>query len=295
MPRVKDSAFIISRTDFGESDLIITLFSWRRGRISAICKGAKRSRRRFPGTLEPFSLVSFEGFSRSPLTLTRIDECRLIEPFTAIQENLRSYFCGSYFLEIIYRCCAEGQANPALFGMLRDLFSFLATTPQIRNFNCRIRLFELQIITLLGFRPELSGCLDCGQTFDRSRQLYFAPQTGGLVCNNCTPKHPSAFEVSRGTVNLLNQAHRLDNKMRNQLNFTPQVEAESARLCRALLRWHSGQVFKSLSIMERHADAGTTTTQRNADTAGFQPNRNLLSQPNQPQRESEHEFSGCCS
>ena len=53
---------------------------------------------------------------------------------------------------------------------------------------------------------------------------------------------------------MLNQAHRLDNELRNKLNFTPQVERESARLCRALLRWHSGYNFKSLKIMERYAE-----------------------------------------
>lgn len=254
MPRVKDNAFIINKTDYGESDLIITLFTAGRGKINTIGKGAKRSRRRFPGSLELFSLVAFNGFIKHPLALTRIDECQLLEPFTAIQEELRSYFCGCYFLEIVNRCCAERQANKALFNLLNDLFTFLATVPHNRNFNCRIRLFELQIITLLGFKPQLSSCLDCGRELDAGRFFHFSPQTGGLVCENCQPRHPASFRVSRGTINMLNEAHRLDNELRNKLNFTPQVERESARLCRALLRWHSGYSFKSLKIMERYAE-----------------------------------------
>ncbi|MBN2808420.1 MAG: DNA repair protein RecO [Deltaproteobacteria bacterium] len=254
MPRVKDSAFIINKSDFGESDLIITLFTAERGKISTIGKGAKRSRRRFPGSLELFSLVNFNGFIKHPLALTRIDECQLIEPFSAIQDDLRSYFCGCYFLEIANRCCAERQANPALFALLQEIFTFLATLPLNRNFNCRIRLFELQIITLLGFRPQLSACLDCGRELNMGRLFHFSPQTGGLVCNACQPRHPAAFIVSRGTINMLNEAHRLDNELRNKLNFTPQVERESARLCRALLRWHSGCNFNSLKIMERYAE-----------------------------------------
>ena len=253
MPRVKDNAFIINKTDFGESDLIITLFSAERGKISTIGKGAKRSRRRFPGSLELFSLVAFNGFIKHPLALTRIDECQLIEPFSAIQEDLRSYFCGCYFLEIANRCCAERQANKALFALLNDIFTFLTTVPN-RNFNCRIRLFELQIITLLGFKPQLSCCLDCGNKLDKDRFFHFSPQTGGLVCKVCRPRHPASFTVSRGTINMLNEAHRLDNELRNKLNFTPQVERESARLCRALLRWHSGYEFKSLKILERYSN-----------------------------------------
>jgi DNA repair protein RecO (recombination protein O) len=254
MPRVKDNAFIINKIDFGESDLIITLFTQEWGRISAIGKGAKRSRRRFPGSLELFSLVSFNGFIKNPLALTRIDECQVIEPFLAIQDDLRSYFCGCYFLEIVNRCCAERQANKAFFNLLNDIFTFLTTVPHNRNFNCRIRLFELQIITLLGFKPQLSCCLDCGKELDKGRFFHFSPQTGGLVCETCQPRHPASFTVSRGTINMLNEAHRLDNELRNKLNFTPQVEHESAKLCRALLRWHSGCEFKSLKILERYSN-----------------------------------------
>ena len=258
MPRVKDNAFIINKTDYGESDIIITLFSANRGKISCIAKGAKRSRKRFPGSLELFSQVSFNGFIKHPLALTRIDECQLVQPYLKIQEELKSYLNGCYFLEIVNRCSAERQSNPALFELLNDLFTFLSDTPHNRNFNCRIRLFELQIITLLGFKPELSHCLDCGLKLgnenSRGYLFNFSPQTGGLVCNHCRPRHPAAFNVSQGTINLLNQAHMLDNKLRNKVNFTPQVEAESARLCRALLSWHSGCSFKSLKILERYVE-----------------------------------------
>jgi DNA repair protein RecO (recombination protein O) len=258
MPRVKDNAFIINKTDYGESDIIITLFSASRGKISCIAKGAKRSRRRFPGSLELFSQISFNGFIKHPLALTRIDECQLLTPYLAIQESLKGYLNGCYFLEIINRCAAERQCNRKIFELLGDLFTFLSTVPYNRNFNCRIRLFELQLITLLGFKPELSQCLDCGVKLNhdnlREHSFNFSPQNGGLVCNHCRPRHPAAFKVSPGTINLLNQAHRLDNELRNKVNFTPQVEAESAKLCRALLRWHSGCSFKSLKILESYVE-----------------------------------------
>jgi DNA repair protein RecO (recombination protein O) len=252
MPRVKDTAFIINKVGFGESDLILTLFTAGRGKVSAIGKGAKRSRKRFPGSLELFSRVSFSGFIKHPLALTRIDECRLIEPYVSIQEELRSYYCACYFLEIINRCCAERQANRAIFVLLDEILTYLSSKPTNRNFNCRIRLFELQIIALLGFKPRLDQCLECRGRLDQDRFFTFSPEAGGLVCGSCKKHYTAAFTVSRGTVNLLNLASRLDSDLKNKLNFTPQVERESARLCRALLRWHSGCEFKSLKVLENH-------------------------------------------
>ena len=269
MPRVKDQAFIIGKTDFGESDVIITLFTRSRGRVSAIGKGAKRSRKRFPGSLELFSRVDFAGFIKHPLALTRIDECHLQEPYLGLQESLRSYYCGCYFLEIVNRCCPERQANPGLFQLLDEIFEFLAAGGRQRNFTCRIRLFELQLISLLGFKPRLDICLDCHGELSQKNSLVFAPGAGGLVCDYCQPRHPATFRVSRGTVNLLNQAHQLDHDLREKLNFTPRVEEESARLCRALLRWHSGCEFRSLKIMEKHEN-GTGLRQRRAQPEGWE-------------------------
>ena len=253
MPRVKDQAFIISKREFGESDLIITLFSLSRGRVSAIAKGAKRSRKRFPGVLETFSKVNFSGFIKHPLALTRIDECRLIEPYSGLQESLAGYYCGCYFLEIVSRCCPERQANPALFHLLDEILLFLAesSSARRRNFSCQIRLFELQAIALLGFKPHLDHCLECHRQLSDKIRLCFSPRAGGLVCDACRPLYPESFQVSRGTINLLNRAAELDRDIRAKLNFTPAVENESARLCRALLRWHSGCEFKSLQILEQ--------------------------------------------
>ncbi len=265
MPRVKDTAFIINKVDFGESDLILTLFTAGRGKISAIGKGAKRSRKRFPGSLELFSRVSFTGFIKHPLALTRIDECRLVEPYLRIQEELRSYYCACYFLEIINRCCAERQANREIFILLDEILTYLASKPASRNFNCRIRLFELQIIALLGFKPRLDHCLECHGRLDQDKFFIFSPEAGGLVCSSCRKHYTASFTVSRGTVNLLNLASRLDSDLKNKLNFTPQVERESARLCRALLRWHSGCEFRSLKFLE------SRTSFHRDNATGFKP------------------------
>ncbi len=284
MPRFKDQAFIIDKREFGESDLIITLFSRSRGRVSAIAKGAKRSRRRFPGSLEIFSRVACAGFIRHPLALARIDECRLLEPYSGIQKSLAGYYCGCYFLEVIQRCCPERQANEEIFELLEELLAYLdAADERHRNFSCQIRLFELQFITRLGIRPRLDSCLGCRRELGKNRRLFFSPRTGGLVCDLCRAAYPEAFPVSRGTINLLNRAPVLDRDLRAKLNFTPQVENESARLCRALLSWHSGYEFASLKLLEKELartrrpdrkQNGTTPT-----TANPRPERLQARQP----------------
>ncbi len=248
MPVITDHGLIINKIPYGESDLLITFYTLNRGKMTGIGKGAKRSRKRFSGRLELFSLVRFTGFSKPGISLPRIDECELLDSFKEIQYQPEAFFSGCYFLEIINRCCPEFQANRQIFALLTELFEFL-TMPPSRNFACQIRLFELQIIALLGFAPLLDYCLGCRNKVTRDR-VFFDPEAGGLICQSCHHRHPRAFSISRGTIAILNKFLQIDSSLRKKLNFTPQIMDETARLCRSLLRWHTGQEFKSLKYID---------------------------------------------
>ena len=51
---------MLRSVDYGERDRVVTLLSRDRGKLSAFARGARASRRRFGGVLEPFTLVSAE-------------------------------------------------------------------------------------------------------------------------------------------------------------------------------------------------------------------------------------------
>jgi DNA repair protein RecO (recombination protein O) len=248
MPIITDQGLIINKTPYGESDLLITFYTLERGKMTGIGKGAKRSRKRFPGRLELFSLVRFNGFAKRGAALPRIDECELLEPFQDIQYQPRAFFSGCYFLEIINRCCPDFQANRQIFTLLTELFEFLSR-PAGKNFACQVRLFELQIIVLLGFAPLLDYCLGCRKRENHGK-LFFDPEAGGLICQKCRHRYPLAFPVSPGTIAILNKFLQSDSSLRRKLNFTPRIMDETARLCRSLLRWHTGQQFKSLQYID---------------------------------------------
>lgn len=273
MPTFTDQGLIINKIPYGESDLLITFYSLNRGKMTGIGKGAKRSRKRFSGRLELFSLVRFTGFAKPGINLSRIDECELLDPFENIQYQPQSFFSGCYFLEIINRCCPEFQANRQIFTLLTEFFGFL-TMPAGRNFACQVRLFELQIIALLGFAPLLDYCLGCRNKASRDT-LFFDPEAGGLICGSCHHRYPRAFPISPGTIAILNKFLQVDNNLRTKLNFTPRIMDETARLCRSLLRWHTGQEFKSLKYLDMLPQSNHKAVKKN--NAFFRKNKTIQS------------------
>ncbi|HSM92508.1 MAG TPA: DNA repair protein RecO, partial [Anaeromyxobacteraceae bacterium] len=58
--RLKVEGIVLRVVDYGESDRIVTLLTRERGKVGAYARGARASRRRFPGLLEPFTLLSAE-------------------------------------------------------------------------------------------------------------------------------------------------------------------------------------------------------------------------------------------
>ena len=64
MPSIHCEAILLRSVDFGESDRIVHLLTSNGGRLTAIAKAARRSHRRFPGTLDVFNRLAIEGRSR---------------------------------------------------------------------------------------------------------------------------------------------------------------------------------------------------------------------------------------
>ncbi|MXW43706.1 MAG: DNA repair protein RecO, partial [Candidatus Dadabacteria bacterium] len=53
-------ALVLRKSDYGEADLIVTLFSRELGKFRALAKNAKKSRKRFGGRLDFFNRLAIE-------------------------------------------------------------------------------------------------------------------------------------------------------------------------------------------------------------------------------------------
>ena len=58
--RRTSDALVLRLVDYRESDRIVTLFTQELGVLGAIARGARSSRRRFAGALEPYAIVRVE-------------------------------------------------------------------------------------------------------------------------------------------------------------------------------------------------------------------------------------------
>jgi DNA repair protein RecO (recombination protein O) len=173
-------AFVLRTRPFGESDRIVTLLTARHGKITGIAKGAKNSRRRFAGTLEPFVHVRAVFRQRPSSDLVFLVRCELLAALRGFSRDLDRFATGSYVLELADRLVLAREAGPDVYRLVHDALLLLdagaASAPLLRA-------FELHMLAATGWAPALDRCRACGAVAGDA--LFVDPERGGLVCRRC--------------------------------------------------------------------------------------------------------------
>jgi DNA repair protein RecO (recombination protein O) len=181
---LKLSAIVLRVVDYGESDRVVTLLSRERGKVSAFARGARASRRRFGGALEPFTLLVAEVRARSGSDLLGLESVAVERGFGGIRADLARIACAGYAAELTRELVRDHEPHEALFELLATYLGLLEAAPARPS---ALRAFELGALRAAGFMPRLDGCARCGGALvPGPRGFRFDPSQGGLVCGGCT-------------------------------------------------------------------------------------------------------------
>jgi len=177
---IRTEGIVLRRRDFGESDRILVLFTRKLGRVSVIAKGSRKPSSRISGHLELFMRSSFL-ISRGR-NLHILTQAETIEPFEGLRKDLVGVGLGSYVIELIDAITYDEGSNLKLYDLLVTTLDLLAAgaDPEIT-----IRYYELHALDLVGFRPELFKCVECGKEVIEQDQ-FLSGELGGVVCPDCT-------------------------------------------------------------------------------------------------------------
>jgi DNA repair protein RecO (recombination protein O) len=115
MPSISTPAILLRRLDYGDFDLILTFLSLQRGKISLIAKSAKKSTKRFAGTLELFSLLEVVYSTGRGHGLPVLQEAVLQSPFSAIRDDIKKTAYASYWCELINKWMEENKKQVQLW------------------------------------------------------------------------------------------------------------------------------------------------------------------------------------
>ncbi len=201
MKVIKDSAIVVAGMDMGESDRIITFLSLRHGKIKAVAKGAKRSRKRFLNALEPCTLldITVVPSRRSGGGLGRLDSADIRESYPAIRASVNNFMLACLCCELSHMWVPEGDVHRDIFELFQWYLDNLAACSSPVMITL---VFKTRLLTLAGYGQQWDRCVKCGG-IPRGRKVRFSIRAGGYICSRCCQPGHSEHILSAGTLRSL--------------------------------------------------------------------------------------------
>ncbi|MBK7859587.1 MAG: DNA repair protein RecO [Archangiaceae bacterium] len=240
MDRFEEESIVLSTVDYGEADRIVTLFTLGRGRLSAFAAGARKSKRRFPGALEPATHLKARLVERRGDTY-RLDAADVVTSFHHLRSDLGRIARSLYALELCRELTRDHEAHPQLFN---SLLEYLALLDRAQAGPTSLIAFELDTLARAGFRPQFAPCLHCHR--ETGPRPVFDPDVGGAICGNCAPQFPYAVPAEGRVVDALS---RLQEGERTP--FEAAIRSGARDLLNLFIEHHLGRRLKSVDFLNQ--------------------------------------------
>ena len=235
-------AIVLRHTDYGEADQILTLFTAEYGLQKGFAKAARKSRKRFGATLEPFTQAIFQ-WKQGRGAFLLLQDAELITSRLGLRDDWQRLALASYGVELVTLLLEEGEAHQLIYELL---CSFLDYLEQGGDGPTAKLLFELRLVYLLGYMPHLLHCSECLKIFDHEL-IRFDSNRGGSLCLDCAGLSGTSVEL--GTVGSLARSLKVVHRQFDGFHFGPKTLQEAGLILSQVLRQILPREPKSIKFL----------------------------------------------
>lgn len=241
----RSEAIVLRRINFGEADRLLTLYTREFGKIRAIAKGARKPQSRKTGHVELFMRGDF-FFARGK-DLHIITQAETVAAYAPLRRDLVRTTYASYMVELLDRFTIEDDRHVEIYELLAQALGWLAETHDVM---LAARYYELRLLALAGFRPELFHCLSCRAPIEEQDQ-FFSAELGGLLCPDCRAADGKAKPISAVAVKVLRYLQTRPWDRVKVLHLKRPLHAELETLLHHYLTYILERNLKSVEFLHR--------------------------------------------
>ncbi len=258
-------AIILKRSDLGEADRILTLFTPQKGKVHVIAKGVRRITSKRAGHLELLSHSQLQLALGRTLDIVTQAEAR--ESFLHLRNEIWHTTCGFYLAELVDRFIEDHTQHINVYNLLLAALrcldadaievqrlraqGLLSAEQGYRRTKLLLRYFELHLLFYVGYEPALQQCAHCASEL-RAQENGFKPSLGGALCPQCSQFWERSLSVKALKTLLLLRRNTWNDIPFERLNIhlDTRLEAELEAVLHGLLRFHLERDLKSWSFLE---------------------------------------------
>lgn len=193
MALVRSEGIVLKTYALGDTSRIVVVYTRDFGLTKLVAKGARQTPQRFGFALEPLTRSRFTFYRKPDRDLHLLSQAETLAPTGSRITDLTRLVHAQAALELIDRLVWGEEPHAELFDLLAATVESAADAP-LAALPAITLAFELQISSLLGYRPRLDACAGCGGSVSRER--LFSPARGGLLCDACARIEAGAVRMS---------------------------------------------------------------------------------------------------
>jgi DNA repair protein RecO (recombination protein O) len=183
MALFETEALILRTYNLAEADKIVVCLSRSAGLIRGVAKGCRKLRNRFGAALEPFTLVDLTYYEKEHQELVSFRQVEILKSRFNLSSNASILTGFSYMGDLLIDFSPPHQANDNLYRMALACFEAVSETPD--DLDSVLRYFELWLLKLEGFLPDLRTCGNCHNAFSVEEAVYLGADLS-LRCLQCS-------------------------------------------------------------------------------------------------------------
>lgn len=193
---IKTKGIVLLESNMGDFDKMVSILTPDIGKIGCAAKGARKPKSPLlAGTqfLSFSDLVIFSGANSY-----NINSCEAIEVFYNIRKDLEKLTYASFIARLVYDVTDENQYTYKILQLFLNTLYMISETDVDMDFI--LSVFEIRLMVLLGFLPQLGKCSICGC---KDNIGFFSIAANGYLCNSCGRADKSALKITQDTFNAL--------------------------------------------------------------------------------------------
>ncbi|HOK35080.1 MAG TPA: DNA repair protein RecO [Candidatus Pacearchaeota archaeon] len=177
---LKTKAIVLLKKDIGEADQLFTLYTENFGKIEVLGKGIRKIKAKLRGALQDLNYISLEFVQGKNFFIAT--DAILKNRFKTIKKEIKRYRFALYLCDLTNKFVKEEERDEKIWQLLLETTYNLQLTTY--NLGLIVRYFEWNLLSLLGFEPELYHCVLCQERISQGK-FYFSAKEGGVICNKC--------------------------------------------------------------------------------------------------------------
>lgn len=236
-------ALVLRHSDWGEADRLLTIFTREAGKLRIIAKGARKIKSRKAGHLEPFTRVTLMLAHGHDLWI--VTQAETIDAYQKLREDLEKTGYAAYVVELLDRFTYEEGENRSLFQLIIETLERIANSDQA---FLAVRYYEMRLLDLLGYRPELIHCVKCKEVIVAEDQ-FFSALLGGVVCPGCGSAMEGVWHISMTTLKYLRHFQRSSYADALKATLTSGIQHELEWIIQNYLTYHLERKINSTSFI----------------------------------------------